>query len=85
MPKNRLSDLRDHLFATIEGLRDEDDPVDVNRARAVAEVAGKIIDSAKLELRFLELKGQEAESDFLAPHKLRAVTDGTKRLSPRKP
>jgi len=43
--------------------------MDVDRARAVAEVAHAIINSAKLELRFLELKGQEAESEFLSPVK----------------
>ncbi len=41
--------------------------MEVDRAHAVAEVAHAIINSAKLELRFLELKGQESESDFLAP------------------
>lgn len=66
MPKNKLDDLRNHLFETLEALKDEEKPMDVDRARAVAEVAHAIINSAKLELRFLELKGQEAESDFLA-------------------
>jgi len=67
--KNRLQDLRDHLFETLEGLKDEEKPMDIDRARAVAEVSHAIINSAKLELRFLELKGQEAESDFLSPYK----------------
>ncbi len=75
MPKNRLEDLRNHLFETLESLKDRDEPMDVERARAVADVAHAIINSAKLELRFLELKGQESESDFLTPTR-KALNEG---------
>ncbi len=73
MPKNKLQDLRDHLFETLEKLKDEEQPMEVERARAVAEVSHAIINTAKLELRWLELKGQEAESEFLAPKQLPCV------------
>jgi hypothetical protein len=79
MAKNRLQDLRNHLFETLEALKDEEKPMDVDRARAVAEVAHAIINSAKLELSFLELKGQEAESDFLSQPKL-AISGGPPQL-----
>lgn len=69
MPKNKLEDLRNHLFETLEALKDEEQPMAVDRALAVAHVAHAIINSAKLELRFLELKGQEGESEFLSPSK----------------
>jgi len=69
MAKNRLEDLRNHLFETLEALKDDEKPMEVERARAVADVAHAIINSAKLELRFLELKGQEAESEFLSTPK----------------
>lgn len=62
-----MEDLRNHLFEALEALKDKDEPMDVNRALAVAAVSNAIINSAKLELRFLELKGQEAESEFLTP------------------
>lgn len=58
--KNKISDLRDHLFATIESLRDKDNPMDIERARAIGEVASKIIDTAKAEtdrLRALDAAG----------------------------
>ena len=55
--KNKIEDLRNHLFATLEALRDKEDPMDIARAKAVAEVAGKIIESAKVEVRFLEVNG----------------------------
>lgn len=55
--KNKIEDLRDHLFATLESLRDEDKPMDIDRARAIAEVGGKIIESAKVEVQFLQVTG----------------------------
>ena len=60
--KNRLSDLRNHLFETIEGLKDNSIPVD--RARAISDAAGKIIESGKMELRFLEIVGERDASRF---------------------
>jgi hypothetical protein len=84
--KNRLQDLRDHLFETIESLRDEEKPMDIDRARAVAAVADVIIDSAKVELKFLELTGEQLDSQFmerkqLEPGKgqIRAIGDGRER------
>ena len=55
--KNRLEDLRNHLFATLEGLTDPDPekPMDIERAKAVTAVAGKMIDSAKVEVDFLRV------------------------------
>ncbi len=55
--KNTIEDLRDHLFATIEALRDEDKPMDIERAREVANVARVIVDSAKVEVSFLKETG----------------------------
>ena len=62
MARNKIDDLRDHLFATIESLKDEDNPMDIDRAKAIAEVAGKIIDSAKVEVDYLRVTGA-IESD----------------------
>ena len=63
--KNKLSDLRNHLFETIERLKDDEKPMEVDRARAVSEVAQTIIDSAKVELRAIELTGAQVASEFL--------------------
>jgi hypothetical protein len=60
--KNRLSDLRNHLFETIEGLKDNSMPVD--RARAISDAAGKIIDSGKMELEFVKFVGDREASKF---------------------
>ena len=32
MAKNKIQDLRDHLFETLEALKDKDEPMDVARA-----------------------------------------------------
>lgn len=56
--KNKIDDLRNHLFATIESLLDEDDPMELDRAKAVADVAQTIINSAKVEVDYLKATGR---------------------------
>jgi len=65
MPKNRITDLRDHLFATLESLRDDDKPMDVDRAKAIADVARVIVDSAKVEVQMLEVTGAASGTGFI--------------------
>lgn len=55
--KNKIEDLRNHLFATLEGLTDVDNPMDLERAKAVADVAQVIINSAKVEVDFISKTG----------------------------
>jgi tRNA(His) 5'-end guanylyltransferase len=52
--KNKMTDLRNHLFETLEALKDADKPMDLARARAISDVAQTIINSAKVEIEFLE-------------------------------
>jgi hypothetical protein len=63
--KNKIQDLRDHLFETLEALRDEDKPMDIARAQAVADVARVIVDSAKVEVQFIRATGTAASTGFL--------------------
>jgi hypothetical protein len=63
--KNKIEDLRDHLFSAIEGLMDEEKPMEINRAKAVADVAQTIINSAKVEVEFLQVTGAKRGSAFL--------------------
>lgn len=67
MARNKLEDLRDHLFATLEALRDKDDPMDLDRAKAVKRVADSLIDSAKVEVEYLKVTGQPRGTNFLPP------------------
>jgi hypothetical protein len=59
MAKNRMSDLRDHLFETLEQLKDGDKPMELDRAKVVCEVAKNLIESAKVEVQFLKVIGAE--------------------------
>ncbi|MBO3274165.1 hypothetical protein [Pseudomonas schmalbachii] len=64
--KNKIEDLRNHLFATIEGLLDPDKPLDIERAKAVAQVSQQLIESAKVEVKFLEVTGAPG-TGFIEP------------------
>jgi hypothetical protein len=55
--KNKIEDLRNHLFATIESLMDEEKPMDLDRAKAISDVAQTIINSAKVEVEFINKVG----------------------------
>lgn len=55
--QNRIDDLRNHLFATLEGLRDKENPMDIERAKAISNVANSIIETAKVEVKYLDLIG----------------------------
>jgi hypothetical protein len=55
--QNRIDDLRNHLFATLEGLRDKENPMDIERAKAISNVANSIIETAKVEVKYLDLVG----------------------------
>lgn len=80
--KNKIEDLRNHLFATLEDLRDDDKPMDIERAKAVAQVAQVIVDSAKAENDFIKLTGGpgsgfiEKQDALPAPRLRRLVTKG---------
>jgi hypothetical protein len=54
---NTINELRGELFATIRAIRDPTNPMDINRAKAVADVAGRIIDSAKAETDYVRAFG----------------------------
>lgn len=57
MARNKIKDLRDHLFETLESLKDPDQPMELDRARVISEVAQTIINSAKVEVDLLKAIG----------------------------
>lgn len=63
--KNKIDDLRDHLFETLEALRDDEKPMDLDRARAVADVARVIVESAKVEVEMLKVTGGVNGTGFI--------------------
>ena len=58
-----ITELRTHLMATLADLRNREQPMEPDRARAVAQVASVLIDSAKVENDYLKLSHQD-RSDF---------------------
>ncbi len=76
MAKNKMSDLRDHLFETLEQLKDSDKPLDLARAKTISEVAQTIINSAKVEIQFIDAIGAAGGSEFFEAKQISAGPDG---------
>ncbi|MFO0253382.1 MAG: hypothetical protein ACK52V_04630 [Betaproteobacteria bacterium] len=72
---DNLKTLREALFATLNGVKDG--TLDLDRARAVNEVAKTIVDTAKVEVDYLRTTGAEGSSEFIqAPEKPAALPPG---------
>lgn len=56
--------LRAHLFAALDGLRDKENPMEIERAKAIADVAQVVINSAKVECDHMKLTGDKG-TDFI--------------------
>lgn len=54
-----IADLRKHLFETIEALKAKEKPMDIARAKTIADVAQVVINSAKVEVDFMKLRGDK--------------------------
>jgi hypothetical protein len=50
MARNKIEDLRDHLFEIIEMLKEGD--MELDKAKAIADIAQVIVNSAKVEVDF---------------------------------
>lgn len=59
-----MDQVRSALLATLTDLRDRENPMDIERAKAVAQVATVLVDSAKVENDYLKITGQD-QSKFL--------------------
>ena len=73
--KNKIEDLRNHLFETLEALKDKEKPMELERAKAIAEVAQVIVQSAKVEVEAIKVLGGEGTGFIPIEHK-----PGTPRL-----
>lgn len=63
MTKNKITDLRNHLFETIEMLKDKE--IDIQTAKAISDVAQVIINSAKVEVQFLKEVDASKSTNFM--------------------
>ena len=82
--KNKITDLRDHLFETLEALKDKENPMEIERARAISDVAQTIINSAKVEVEFMKTSGGNG-SGFVPEQSLPAPAPAPRLVSGRKP
>lgn len=69
--KNKIEDLRNHLFLSLEKLQDatnEELPIEVDRSLMIIEVSKQIIDTARVENEFIQIT-QKDENSFIPPQK----------------
>lgn len=62
---NDINELRKHLFETLQQIRDKENPLDIERAKAVSDVAQTIINSAKVEIDHMKMTGAASASNFI--------------------
>jgi len=63
--KNKMQDLRDHLFEMLEDLKDSDRKIDLERYRLGADIAQTLINSVKVEVEFLRVTDSVRGSGFI--------------------
>ena len=75
-PTPHMTQVRQALLDTLADLRDKVKPMDIDRAKAVANVASVLVDSARVENDYLKLTGQN-QSQFLEtpPDELLGITN----------
>lgn len=59
-----ITEVRQALLDTLSDLRNRENPMDIDRAKAVAHVASVMVETAKVEVEYLKVTGAD-RSDFL--------------------
>ncbi|KIP17052.1 hypothetical protein KY49_6729 [Burkholderia sp. MSHR3999] len=75
---NTIEDLRKHLFETLAQLRSKEQPMEIERAQAIAQVAQVVINSAKVEVEYLKIVGGKG-TGFITESNLPAGITGTQQ------
>jgi hypothetical protein len=70
MARNKINDLRDHLFSALERLDNDELTMEelnkeIEKAQAVAQIGSVIIQSAKIEIDYLKATGMIESSSEL--------------------
>jgi hypothetical protein len=63
MARDKIQDLRHHLFETIEMLKDKE--MDIATAKAISNVAQVIVNSAKIEVQFIKATQSTQDTGFI--------------------
>lgn len=58
-----INELRDYLFSALRGLKDGS--IKIDQARAMSDVAQTIINTAKVEVEYLRVTGQDQGTGFV--------------------
>ena len=61
--KNKVEDLRNHLFEAIEMVKSGD--LEIDKAKTINDLSQTIINSAKVEVDFLKTTGRATGSGFI--------------------
>jgi hypothetical protein len=78
---NDTIELRNILFDTLRDLRDKKDPMDIERARTISQVAQTAISLAKVEVDHMKVTGAPSSSGFLpAPATPTATGSSTQQV-----
>lgn len=64
----KIEDLRETLFDTIEGIKAG--KIDVEKAKAITNIAQVIVNSAKAEVDFLKNVSQQGNTGFIGAAKM---------------
>lgn len=75
MQGNNVNDLRTILFDTLEQLKDKDKPMEIERAKAISDIAQTIINSAKVEIEHQKVTGATSTTGFI-PQESKPVNNG---------
>jgi len=75
-----IAELRKHLFETIEALKAKDKPMEIDRAKTIADVAQMIINSAKVEVDFMRMRGEGSKGTGFIPEEKQIEAPGMPRL-----
>ena len=73
-----INALREHLMDTLASLRDKKNPMEPDRARAVASVASVLVDTARVEVDFIKATGTDGSGFLAAPQAMTAIPDDGK-------
>jgi hypothetical protein len=70
MARNKINDLRNHLFEVIEMLKDDDqNSMTIEKAKAIVNVSQAIINTAKIEVDYIRatdgVRRTNYETEFL--------------------
>jgi len=75
MNNPHIDQVRQALLDTLSDLRDRETPMDIERAKAVAQVSSVLVDTARVENEYIKITGSD-RSNFLE-----LTVDSTQRIS----